>query len=152
MSGRKLLIASVIFIMSLFSVISLSSFFEKKHVPVYVYGTDKFEEREKELMYSQEEAIDIYCRYAFDDLQKDSLSFYTYILYDNEYVFTSVPYNAKMGYCYLNGYWVNGETGFIKEQKSGKYIKILIEGHERAIHISKDQFQENGGSAFSKET
>lgn len=123
---------------------------KENHENIYAYGTPEFEAKSKELKYNLNDAVDIYCKYVFEKTQKDSIRFYIRMINNGDYVFSTIPYNDKAGYCYLDGYWINGETGEIKKVDSGEYIKIILEKYAPAIRIVREQFEKNGGSAFSQ--
>ncbi|MEB3004026.1 hypothetical protein [Capnocytophaga sp. G2] len=57
------------------------------------------------------------------------------IIYGDYYIFKpkGEPYSLKTGNYNLSGIWINGNTGEIKEVKTNKNIKILLEYNS---HIS----------------
>lgn len=93
---------------------------------IYVYNTNTFKEKEKELKISLEEATKIYANYIFkQDTQKTRVKCILDVIYNDNYIFIDSPlnFNSKTGYN-ISGIWVNGHTGEIKEKKSSKYVKI----------------------------
>lgn len=114
MSRRKILITSAIVIMSIFSIFSLSSFFNKKNEDIYLYGTESFNQKSNEMRYTLNDAIDIFCDYMFEDKNIDNIGFHAEIIYGEDYVFTDKAYKTKTGQYFIAGYLVNGETGQIK--------------------------------------
>ena len=57
------------------------------------------------------------------------------IIYGDYYIFKPKwePYNLKTGNYNLSGIWINGNTGEIKEVKTNKRIKVIL---ENTSHIS----------------
>ena len=57
------------------------------------------------------------------------------IIYGDYYIFKPKwePYNLKTGNYNLSGIWLNGNTGEIKEVKTNKRIKVIL---ENTSHIS----------------
>ena len=57
------------------------------------------------------------------------------IIYGDYYIFKpkGEPYNLKTGNYNLSGIWINGNTGEIKEVKTNKNIKVILEYNS---HIS----------------
>lgn len=137
--------------MSLFSIISLSSFFGKKHVPIYIYSTEEFLEKSNEMKYNLNDAIDIYCNYVFDVHNVDSIWFYAEVIYGEDYVFTQIPYNAKTNQYFIYGLLINGETGNVKKIDRTKSIKLQQKPTRNVIRITKEEFYANGGSYLKKE-
>lgn len=123
---------------------------DKEQKPVYMCGTPEFETKSKELKYNLSDAIDIYCKYLFEETQKDSLKFYIRIIYNNDYIFSTIPFEPKSNKCSLNGYWVNGKTGEIKKENSDSYVKIKPTPFPLGLVITREQFKKNGGSAFTQ--
>lgn len=135
--------------MSLFSFSCKNN--QSQNKAIYAYGTEEFEKKTKELKYSLEDAVNIYCQYMFEKKQQDTVKFYTRIIYDNDYIFSKSPYNEKTGNYLLSGIWINGETGEVKEVSTTQSIKIILEDSGLSYKsITKLQFEKNGGSAFEK--
>lgn len=144
MKKNQLYIILITIIMSLFSCKKV------KEDAIYVYGTPEFETKSKELKYSLNNAVNIYCKYAFEEQKQDSIWFYMDVIYDDNYVFTTLSYNLKTGYRPLKGYWVNGKTGELRKEESDKYVDVLIKQNGAIVFMSKKQFEKNGRSVFEK--
>ena len=113
-----------------------------------MYNSDEFNLKTSELEISLKDAINKYCEYKFanDSIIKLTIIMDYIIIYDDNYIFPNTYYNLKTGIYNLSGFWINGNTGIIKEVRTKEYIKVLIDcglasGIELQIkYVTRDDF------------
>ncbi|WP_392420402.1 hypothetical protein ACF3OE_03635 [Capnocytophaga canis] len=122
----------------------LSSIFScKEEKDIYIYGTKEFNSKEKTFKLSLDEADQKYIEYIFKkEIANDGFS-HLNVIYGDYYIFKLnwEPYNLKTGNYNLSGIWINGNTGKIREVKTNKNIKILLEHNHMSYtrRIEKDK-------------
>lgn len=122
----------------------------KSEKTTYIYGTSEFEQRSNQLRYTLNDAVDIYLQHLFSIKTTENLEFYIRILYDDNYIFSTSFFDPKEDKCNLSGYWVNGETGEIKEITTKEYAKIKPTPISLSFEITRSVFDNNGKSYFNK--
>lgn len=102
----------------------------KKHATVYIYGTSEFENKQKELTYSLNEAVKLCADYILKNEElSDSMFLRLDILYGDYYIFKAKPlvYNLKLAEYSLSGFWVNGRTGDINFIENMGSVRVVLE-------------------------
>uniref|UniRef100_UPI0039A6DBAB hypothetical protein n=1 Tax=Ornithobacterium rhinotracheale TaxID=28251 RepID=UPI0039A6DBAB len=130
------LIKKYIFIMGILS--SIFSCRVKKDV--YIYRTEVFYKKEKELKISLDEATNIYSTYILKNKKENETLFCRLdIIYGDYYIFKKEwePYNLKTGNYNLSGIWINGYTGEIEEVTTHKNIRIILEPSKHLPYVKK---------------
>ena len=114
----------------------LSSIFScKVEKDIFIYRTEEFKKKEQTFKLSLDEAG----QECIKDILKEEIAndgfFDLDIIYGDYYIFKPKwePYNLKTGNYNLSGIWINGNTGEIKEVKTNKRIKVIL---ENTSHIS----------------
>ena len=116
----------------------LSSIFSckiKKDISIYRIRTEEFKKKEKTFKLSLDEAGQKCIKYILKEEIANYGFFEFDIIYGDYYIFKPKwePYNLKTGNYNLSGIWINGNTGEIKEVKTNKRIKVIL---ENTSHIS----------------
>ena len=114
----------------------LSSIFScKVEKDIFIYRTEEFKKKEKTFKLSLDEAGQKCIKYILKEEIANDGSFELDIIYGDYYIFKPKwePYNLKTGNYNLSGIWINGNTGEIKEVKTNKRIKVIL---ENTSHIS----------------
>jgi len=96
---------------------------ENNNKNVYLYGTEKYLEIEKNSKISREEAFNIVCSSEFYNK-----FFQHYLIYENEYIFTSLPPTHSSAVNLNNGVSVNRNNGEIKnlDEKTFAISSVFI--------------------------
>ena len=114
----------------------LSSIFScKVEKDISIYRTEEFKKKEKTFKLSLDEAGQKCIKYILKEEIANDGFFELDIIYGDYYIFKpkGEPYNLKTGNYNLSGIWINGNTGEIKEVKTNKRIKVIL---ENTSHIS----------------
>ena len=116
----------------------LSSIFSckiKKDISIYRIRTEEFKKKEKTFKLSLDEAGQKCIKYILKEEIANDGFLDLDIIYGDYYIFKPKfeSYNLKTGIYNLSGIWINGNTGEIKEVKTNKSIKIIL---ENTSHIS----------------
>ena len=114
----------------------LSSVFScKVEKDISIYRTEEFKKKEKTFKLSLDEAGQKCIKYILKEEIANQGSFELDIIYGDYYIFKPKwePYNLKTGNYNLSGIWINGNTREIKEVKTNKRIKVIL---ENTSHIS----------------
>lgn len=114
----------------------LSSIFScKVEKDIFIYRTEEFKKKEKTFKLSLDEAGQKCIKYILKEEIANDGFFELDIIYGDYYIFKPKwePYNLKTGNYNLSGIWINGNTGEIKEVKTNKRIKVIL---ENTSHIS----------------
>ena len=114
----------------------LSSIFScKVEKDIFIYRTEEFKKKEQTFKLSLDEAAQKCIKYILEEEIANDGSFELDIIYGDYYIFKPKwePYNLKTGNYNLSGIWINGNTGEIKEVKTNKRIKVIL---ENTSHIS----------------
>ena len=114
----------------------LSSIFScKVEKDISIYRTEEFKKKEQTFKLSLDEAGQKCIKYILKEEIANYGSFELDIIYGDYYIFKPKwePYNLKTGNYNLSGIWINGNTGEIKEVKTNKRIKVIL---ENTSHIS----------------
>ena len=114
----------------------LSSIFScKVEKDISIYRTEGFKKKEKTFKLSLDEAGQKCIKYILKEEIANDGFFDLDIIYGDYYIFKPKwePYNLKTGNYNLSGIWINGNTGEIKEVKTNKRIKVIL---ENTSHIS----------------
>ena len=114
----------------------LSSIFScKVEKDISIYRTEEFKKKEKTLKLSLDEAGQKCIKYILKEEIANDGFFELDIIYGDYYIFKPKGelYNLKTGNYNLSGIWINGNTGEIKEVKTNKRIKVIL---ENTSHIS----------------
>ena len=114
----------------------LSSIFScKVEKDIFIYRTEEFKKKEKTFKLSLDEAGQKCIKYILKEEIANDGSFELDIIYGDYYIFKPKGelYNLKTGNYNLSGIWINGNTGEIKEVKTNKSIKVIL---ENTSHIS----------------
>ena len=114
----------------------LSSIFScKVEKDISIYRTEEFKKKEKTFKLSLDEAGQKCIKYILKEEIANEGSFELDIIYGDYYIFKPKGelYNLKTGNYNLSGIWINGNTGEIKEVKTNKRIKVIL---ENTSHIS----------------
>ena len=116
----------------------LSSIFSckvEKDISIYRTRTEEFKKKEKTFKLSLDEAGQECIKYILKEEIANDGFFDLDIIYGDYYIFKPKwePYNLKTGNYNLSGIWLNGNTGEIKEVKTNKRIKVIL---ENTSHIS----------------
>ncbi len=98
---------------------------------IIIYGSPEYmAKQDDDFVIKTEEAAEIFSKKYFEiNPNQDSVKCRLDILINDYYVFpTSVArYNSKTGDYLLDGIWVNGKTGEVFNEDSGKTIKVHLE-------------------------
>ena len=114
----------------------LSSIFScKVEKDISIYRTEEFKKKEKTFKLSLDEAGQKCIKYILKEEIANDGFFELDIIYGDYYIFKPKwePYSLKTGNYNLSGIWINGNTGEIKEVKTNKRIKVIL---ENTSHIS----------------
>ena len=114
----------------------LSSVFScKVEKDISIYRTEEFKKKEKTFKLSLDEAGQKCIKYILKEEIANDGFFDLDIIYVDYYIFKPKwePYNLKTGNYNLSGIWINGNTREIKEVKTNKRIKVIL---ENTSHIS----------------
>ena len=114
----------------------LSSIFScKVEKDIFIYRTKEFKKKEQTFKLSLDEAAQKCIKYILKEEIANDGFFDLDIIYGDYYIFKPKwePYNLKTGNYNLSGIWINGNTGEIKEVKTNKRIKVIL---ENTSHIS----------------
>ena len=114
----------------------LSSIFScKVEKDISIYRTEEFKKKGKTFKLSLDEAGQKCIKYILKEEIANDGFFELDIIYGDYYIFKPKwePYNLKTGNYNLSGIWINGNTGEIKEVKTNKRIKVIL---ENTSHIS----------------
>ena len=114
----------------------LSSVFScKVEKDISIYRTEEFKKKEKTFKLSLDEAGQKCIKYILKEEIANDGFFELDIIYGDYYIFKPKwePYSLKTGNYNLSGIWINGNTGEIKEVKTNKRIKVIL---ENTSHIS----------------
>ena len=114
----------------------LSSIFScKVEKDISIYRTEEFKKKEKTFKLSLDEAGQKCIKYILKEEIANEGFFELDIIYGDYYIFKPKGelYNLKTGNYNLSGIWINGNTGEIKEVKTNKRIKVIL---ENTSHIS----------------
>ena len=114
----------------------LSSIFScKVEKDISIYRTEEFKKKEKTFKLSLDEAGQKCIKYILKEEIANDGFFDLDIIYGDYYIFKPKweLYNLKTGNYNLSGIWINGNTGEIKEVKTNKRIKVIL---ENTSHIS----------------
>ena len=114
----------------------LSSIFScKVEKDISIYRTEEFKKKEKTFKLSLDEAGQKCIKYILKEEIANDGFFDLDIIYGDYYIFKPKRelYNLKTGNYNLSGIWINGNTGEIKEVKTNKRIKVIL---ENTSHIS----------------
>ena len=108
----------------------LSSVFScKVEKDISIYRTEEFKKKEKTFKLSLDEAGQKCIKYILKEEIANDGFFELDIIYGDYYIFKPKweLYNLKTGNYNLSGIWINGNTGEIKEVKTNKNIKVILE-------------------------
>ena len=108
----------------------LSSIFScKVEKDIFIYRTEEFKKKEKTFKLSLDEAGQKCIKYILKEEIANDGFFELDIIYGDYYIFKPKweLYNLKTGNYNLSGIWINGNTGEIKEVKTNKNIKVILE-------------------------
>ena len=108
----------------------LSSIFScKVEKDISIYRTEEFEKKEQTFKLSLDEAGQKCIKYILKEEIANDGFFELDIIYGDYYIFKPKGelYNLKTGNYNLSGIWINGNTGEIKEVKTNKNIKVILE-------------------------
>ena len=114
----------------------LSSIFScKVEKDISIYRTEEFKKKEQTFKLSLDEAGQKCIKYILKEEIANDGFFELDIIYGDYYIFKPKGelYNLKTGNYNLSGIWINGNTGEIKEVKTNKRIKVIL---ENTSHIS----------------
>lgn len=114
----------------------LSSVFScKVEKDISIYRTEEFKKKEQTFKLSLDEAGQKCIKYILKEEIANDGFFDLDIIYGDYYIFKPKGelYNLKTGNYNLSGIWINGNTGEIKEVKTNKRIKVIL---ENTSHIS----------------
>ena len=114
----------------------LSSVFScKVEKDISIYRTEEYKKKEKTFKLSLDEAGQKCIKYILKEEIANDGFFELDIIYGDYYIFKPKGelYNLKTGNYNLSGIWINGNTGEIKEVKTNKNIKVILEYNS---HIS----------------
>ena len=114
----------------------LSSIFScKVEKDIFIYRTEEFKKKEQTFKLSLDEAGQKCIEYILKEEIANDGFFDLDIIYGDYYIFKPKGelYNLKTGNYNLSGIWINGNTGEIKEVKTNKRIKVIL---ENTSHIS----------------
>ena len=114
----------------------LSSVFScKVEKDISIYRTEEFKKKGKTFKLSLDEAGQKCIKYILKEEIANDGFFDLDIIYGDYYIFKPKwePYNLKTGNYNLSGIWINGNTREIKEVKTNKRIKVIL---ENTSHIS----------------
>ena len=114
----------------------LSSIFScKVEKDIFIYRTKEFKKKEQTFKLSLDEAAQKCIKYILKEEIANDGFFELDIIYGDYYIFKPKGelYNLKTGNYNLSGIWINGNTGEIKEVKTNKRIKVIL---ENTSHIS----------------
>ena len=114
----------------------LSSIFScKVEKDISIYRTEEFKKKGKTFKLSLDEAGQKCIKYILKEEIANDGFFELDIIYGDYYIFKPKGelYNLKTGNYNLSGIWINGNTGEIKEVKTNKRIKVIL---ENTSHIS----------------
>ena len=114
----------------------LSSIFScKVEKDISIYRTEEFEKKEQTFKLSLDEAAQKCIKYILKEEIANDGFFDLDIIYGDYYIFKPKwePYSLKTANYNLSGIWINGNTGEIKEVKTNKRIKVIL---ENTSHIS----------------
>lgn len=114
----------------------LSSIFScKVEKDISIYRTEEFKKKEQTFKLSLDEAGQKCIKYILKEEIANDGFFDLDIIYGDYYIFKPKwePYNLKTGNYNLSGIWINGNTREIKEVKTNKRIKVIL---ENTSHIS----------------
>lgn len=114
----------------------LSSIFScKVEKDISIYRTEEFKKKEQTFKLSLDEAGQKCIKYILKEEIANDGFFDLDIIYGDYYIFKPKwePYSLKTGNYNLSGIWINGNTGEIKEVKTNKRIKVIL---ENTSHIS----------------
>ena len=114
----------------------LSSVFScKVEKDISIYRTEEFKKKEQTFKLSLDEAGQKCIKYILKEEIANDGFFELDIIYGDYYIFKPKGelYNLKTGNYNLSGIWINGNTGEIKEVKTNKRIKVIL---ENTSHIS----------------
>ena len=114
----------------------LSSIFScKVEKDISIYRTEEFKKKEQTFKLSLDEAGQKCIKYILKEEIANDGFFELDIIYGDYYIFKPKweLYNLKTGNYNLSGIWINGNTGEIKEVKTNKRIKVIL---ENTSHIS----------------
>ena len=114
----------------------LSSIFScKVEKDIFIYRTEEFKKKEQTFKLSLDEAGQECIKYILKEEIANDGFFELDIIYGDYYIFKPKGelYNLKTGNYNLSGIWINGNTGEIKEVKTNKRIKVIL---ENTSHIS----------------
>ena len=102
---------------------------------ISIYRTEEFKKKEKTFKLSLDEAGQKCIKYILKEEIANDGFFDLDIIYGDYYIFKPKwePYNLKTGNYNLSGIWINGNTREIKEVKTNKRIKVIL---ENTSHIS----------------
>ena len=115
--------------------ILISVFSPQVEKDISIYRTEEFKKKEKTFKLSLDEAGQKCIKYILKEEIANDGFFDLDIIYGDYYIFKPKwePYNLKTGNYNLSGIWLNGNTGEIKEVKTNKRIKVIL---ENTSHIS----------------
>ena len=122
----------------------LSSVFScKVEKDISIYRTEEFKKKEKTFKLSLDEAGQKCIKYILKEEIANDGFFELDIIYGDYYIFKPKwePYSLKTGNYNLSGIWINGNSGEIKEVKTNKNIKIILEPNSHIPYtkrITKD--------------
>ena len=114
----------------------LSSIFScKVEKDISIYRTEEFKKKEQTFKLSLDEAGQKCIKYILKEEIANDGFFDLDIIYGDYYIFKPKwePYSLKTANYNLSGIWINGNTGEIKEVKTNKRIKVIL---ENTSHIS----------------
>ena len=114
----------------------LSSIFScKVEKDIFIYRTEEFKKKEQTFKLSLDEAGQKCIKYILKEEIANDGFFELDIIYGDYYIFKPKwePYSLKTANYNLSGIWINGNTGEIKEVKTNKRIKVIL---ENTSHIS----------------
>ena len=114
----------------------LSSVFScKVEKDISIYRTEEFKKKEKTFKLSLDEAGQKCIKYILKEEIANDGFYWLDVIYGDYYIFKPKGelYNLKTGNYNLSGIWINGNTGEIKEVKTNKNIKVILEYNS---HIS----------------
>ena len=114
----------------------LSSVFScKVEKDISIYRTEEFKKKEKTFKLSLDEAGQKCIKYILKEEIANDGFFELDIIYGDYYIFKPKweLYNLKTANYNLSGIWINGNSGEIKEVKTNKNIKVILEYNS---HIS----------------
>jgi hypothetical protein len=122
----------------LISMCSIFSIFGCAPKEIYLYGTEEFETKAKLRDVSLEQAARLASNYYYKELRPDKLeqSFTLHIIYNNNYIFTTVFNNAKRLKYNLTGIWINGMTGEVEYVKTKKCVNVDLKQFPKTTYIT----------------